>query len=65
MFNLIGTKPRARRAARPARRALHDYGKAPRPGRKLGHVTRFVTGGRTVRDRVAKQLATPVESPAV
>ena len=32
-----------RRAARPAslRAHLHLYGKAPRPGRKLGHVTRL------------------------
>ena len=39
MLNLIGAAARRRgRAGRP-RRALHLYGKEPRPGRKLGHVT--------------------------
>jgi 5-(carboxyamino)imidazole ribonucleotide synthase len=55
MVNVIGTKPRARDLlARPGLH-WHDYGKAERPGRKLGHVT-FVTGGPALRDRVAKQL---------
>lgn len=55
MVNVIGRKPRSRDLlARPGLH-LHDYGKAERPGRKLGHVT-FVSGGRALRDRVAKQL---------
>jgi 5-(carboxyamino)imidazole ribonucleotide synthase len=55
MVNIIGQKPQA--AALLARPGLHwhDYGKAARPGRKLGHVT-FVTGNRARRDRVARQL---------
>ena len=37
MINLIGEIPAAARALEGA--ALHDYGKSPRPGRKLGHIT--------------------------
>ncbi len=37
MVNLIGTIPDAARAS--GQGTLHDYGKAPRPGRKLGHIT--------------------------
>ncbi|MCH9694383.1 MAG: 5-(carboxyamino)imidazole ribonucleotide synthase [Gammaproteobacteria bacterium] len=37
MINLIGEIPAATRRLDIG--ALHDYGKAPRPGRKLGHVT--------------------------
>jgi 5-(carboxyamino)imidazole ribonucleotide synthase len=34
---------------------LHDYGKAPRPGRKLGHCTAVATTPER-RDRVARRL---------
>ena len=37
MFNLIGDIPAAAREIPDAH--LHDYGKSPRPGRKLGHIT--------------------------
>lgn len=37
MVNLIGVIPDSARSLR--RGFLHDYGKAPRPGRKLGHIT--------------------------
>ncbi|HNP63896.1 MAG TPA: 5-(carboxyamino)imidazole ribonucleotide synthase [Woeseiaceae bacterium] len=37
MVNLIGKIPEAIRTQSPG--VLHDYGKAPRPGRKLGHFT--------------------------
>ncbi len=37
MVNLIGEIPDAVRSFEPG--FLHDYGKAPRPGRKLGHIT--------------------------
>lgn len=37
MLNLIGSIPDAARSL--AHGALHDYGKDPRPGRKLGHIT--------------------------
>ena len=41
MVNLIGEIPDAARSLEQG--VLHDYGKAPRPGRKLGHIT--VTAG--------------------
>jgi 5-(carboxyamino)imidazole ribonucleotide synthase len=37
MVNLIGEIPGAVRSLDIG--VLHDYGKSPRPGRKLGHVT--------------------------
>jgi len=37
MINLIGQIPAAARQDNDG--SLHDYGKAPRPGRKLGHIT--------------------------
>ena len=55
MVNLIGRMPVAREILGTPGMRLHDYGKAPRPGRKLGHVT-FVTSKRAVRDRVARHL---------
>ncbi len=39
MVNLIGTMPAAADVLAIAGTHLHDYGKEPRPGRKLGHVT--------------------------
>ena len=39
MVNLIGTMPAAADVLAIAGARLHDYGKEPRPGRKLGHVT--------------------------
>lgn len=39
MVNCIGAMPDARGVLAIPGAHLHDYGKAPRPGRKLGHVT--------------------------
>ena len=39
MFNLIGAVPSAADVLRVPGAHLHLYGKEPRPGRKLGHVT--------------------------
>ena len=39
MLNLIGTVPDMAKVLSVPRAHLHLYGKAPRPGRKLGHVT--------------------------
>ncbi|HEV2702018.1 MAG TPA: 5-(carboxyamino)imidazole ribonucleotide synthase [Steroidobacteraceae bacterium] len=39
MINLIGTMPGHGGLLRHAGVHLHDYGKQPRPGRKLGHLT--------------------------
>jgi 5-(carboxyamino)imidazole ribonucleotide synthase len=53
MINLIGhMPPRAQLLAEPGLH-LHDYGKKPRPGRKLGHCTVVETtaGARDLRAR--------------
>ena len=39
MVNLIGSVPDPRAVAAIPGAHLHLYGKKPRPGRKLGHVT--------------------------
>ena len=39
MVNLIGTLPDVDAVLAVPGARLHLYGKAPRPGRKLGHVT--------------------------
>lgn len=39
MFNWIGEMPDKHRAMEIAGLHWHDYGKAPRPGRKIGHAT--------------------------
>ena len=40
MYNFIGSRAaRRRRAGATRTRKLHVYGKGPRPGRKVGHVT--------------------------
>jgi len=39
MYNLIGAMPDRRQVLQIPGAHLHDYGKAPRPGRKLGHIT--------------------------
>jgi 5-(carboxyamino)imidazole ribonucleotide synthase len=39
MVNLIGLIPDAARSLDDDRLYLHDYGKSPREGRKLGHIT--------------------------
>jgi 5-(carboxyamino)imidazole ribonucleotide synthase len=48
MVNLIGSVPSMKPWLRLRDLHLHDYGKAPRPGRKVGHVTLL---GRTVAAR--------------
>jgi 5-(carboxyamino)imidazole ribonucleotide synthase len=55
MINLIGEiPPRARLLAVPGLH-LHDYGKQPRPGRKVGHVT-LVEPTAARRDAYARRL---------
>jgi len=56
MLNLIGSMPAERGPFSSGRCHLHDYGKAPRPGRKLGHVT-VVTEDTAERDRILDDLA--------
>ena len=65
MVNLVGSMPdRADLLAVPGAR-LHDYGKSPRPGRKLGHVNVCAPDER-VRDaqlRVLEELVARAAAP--
>ena len=54
MLNCIGVMPdRAPVLAVPGAH-LHDYGKAPRRGRKLGHVTVTAADDDELADRLAR-----------
>ena len=55
MLNLIGEIPRRELLLAEDGLHLHDYGKQPRPGRKLGHCT-LVERTAAVRDRRARRL---------
>jgi 5-(carboxyamino)imidazole ribonucleotide synthase len=55
MFNLIGTMPARDAILGQGDLHLHDYGKQPRPGRKLGHCT-LVESSAAARDRRARRL---------
>ncbi len=55
MLNLIGEMPDRRGILATEGLHLHDYGKAPRPGRKLGHLT-LVERSAARRDRRARRL---------
>lgn len=56
MLNLIGAMPPDRTPFEAPGRYLHDYHKAPRPGRKLGHVT-VVAADANERDSTLQELA--------
>ncbi len=61
MVNLIGRIPDAARNL--ADGVLHDYGKSPRPGRKLGHITVTAeTAGE--RDRLVDRISKTVTESA-
>lgn len=55
MLNLIGTLPTRDALLAESGLHYHDYGKQPRPGRKLGHCT-LVEPTAAVRDRRARRL---------
>lgn len=55
MVNFIGTIPRPRVVLDLDGAHFHDYGKAPRAGRKLGHAT-YVGRKPRERDRMARDL---------
>jgi 5-(carboxyamino)imidazole ribonucleotide synthase len=57
MLNCVGVMPNPEAVLRVPGTHLHDYGKAPRPGRKLGHVT--VTGSHELEQRIAELSALP------
>jgi 5-(carboxyamino)imidazole ribonucleotide synthase len=61
MVNLIGTMPEAARLLGQPGLHLHDYGKAPRPGRKLGHLT-IVESTAKAADLRAARLLRSIES---
>jgi 5-(carboxyamino)imidazole ribonucleotide synthase len=60
MINLVGQMPTSELLARDAGLRWHDYGKAPRPGRKLGHLTICESSART-RDRRAFKVLSRVD----
>ena len=55
MINLIGRMPARETILGAGEVHLHDYGKQPRPGRKLGHCT-LVASSAPARDRRARRL---------
>jgi len=59
MVNIVGTLPPGLREAVPASAALHMYGKAERPGRKIGHLTLLCATGEEshYREHLADCLA--------
>jgi 5-(carboxyamino)imidazole ribonucleotide synthase len=54
MLNCIGTMPDRDAVMSVAGAHFHDYGKSPRPGRKLGHITVTAPDEHTLADRVAQ-----------
>ena len=61
MINLIGTMPAPGALLREKGLHLHDYGKSPRPGRKLGHLT-IVESTAAEADRRAARLLRRMDS---
>ena len=60
MINLIGTIPNLAEVLRHPGVHLHLYGKAPRPKRKLGHITVCVADEATRQERL-NELSGQVE----
>jgi len=56
MLNLIGSMPPKNLDFNGNSACLHDYGKAARPGRKLGHIT-VVSGDSATRDSAVTRLS--------
>jgi 5-(carboxyamino)imidazole ribonucleotide synthase len=54
MVNCIGSMPDAGDVLRVPGAHLHDYGKVPRPGRKVGHVTVIAPDTVTLEERLAR-----------
>lgn len=55
MINLIGTVPDAAALLAQPGVYLHDYGKLPRPGRKVGHCT-LIADAAAARDRMVRRF---------
>lgn len=54
MFNWIGELPESAPVLAEPRAHWHDYGKAPRAGRKVGHATLCAFTAEEMRDRLAR-----------
>jgi 5-(carboxyamino)imidazole ribonucleotide synthase len=61
MVNCIGTLPDRAAVLGVPGAHLHDYGKAPRRGRKVGHVTVCAADDATLDERLARVLALQVD----
>jgi len=61
MVNLLGWMPARAALLKEKCLFLHDYGKEPRPGRKLGHCT-LVAQNSAERDRRAASLLRRLDS---
>jgi 5-(carboxyamino)imidazole ribonucleotide synthase len=57
MLNLIGQTPDPADVLRVPEAHLHRYGKAPRPGRKLGHITVCADDAQILAERLAALAA--------
>jgi 5-(carboxyamino)imidazole ribonucleotide synthase len=60
MINLIGHMPERDELLAQADLHWHDYGKEPRPARKLGHLT-LVANSAAARDRLARRILKRVD----
>jgi len=54
MFNLVGRMPDPEAVLSVPGTSWHDYGKSPRPGRKLGHVTVTAPDPATLESRIER-----------
>ena len=63
MFNFIGTVLPAAEVLKHPEARLHDYGKSPRPGRKVGHVTLRAENAEELREKLPEWSAV-FERPA-
>jgi 5-(carboxyamino)imidazole ribonucleotide synthase len=61
MVNLIGEEPSPGSILEVPGAHLHRYGKQPRPGRKLGHVTLTADDERLLRQRIANIPGVPLD----
>ncbi len=59
MLNLVGTLPNREAVLAVEDAHLHLYGKSPRPGRKVGHITIRCKNEADLAERVAVLEAIP------